>query len=514
VSLQKKPSFSALKGSKMLSEFPEFRSSSKTGFVVDGQGMIEDVWCMSKKAIGEGSYGQVFRALNRKTNEIRAIKKVAKEQLKLEELQRMGDEVNIMKVMDHPGILKLFATFEDTDSFFFVLEFCSGGELFDRLEAETAFTEDKAAVLMEQIFRIVYYLHEKKVAHRDLKPENFLFMSQGPIDSTPMKLIDFGMAAAVPEQHFLTTKCGTPYYVAPEVLKGSYRETCDEWSCGILMYVMLCGYPPFNATTDKAILKKVQQGKFSFPPEDWQDTSASSQKLITRLLCLEPAGRCTARDALGDEWVKTFCSSKAGAVKAKQMTGLMRNLKSFQCSNKLKKATLHVMAKLANDDKVKSLRQVFVALDTSGDGKISVSELRAGLEQTGLLDDDGLANALKDVDADGNGEIDYSEWIAATLESKQYLEQEVCRSAFNVFDRDGNGKISREELELVLTDTSIRGIVGDDALQVIDDIMQEADGDGGDGDGEIDFEEFMRMIQSGVPPPRSSNNSRRNSEGE
>merc|ERR1719334_1449185 len=152
--------------------------------------------------------------------------------------------------MDHPNIIKLFETFEDHRNIYLVMELCSGGELFDRIIATGHFSEKEAAVLMQQIIRAVYYMHENSICHRDLKPENFLFMTKDPIESNYLKIIDFGLSCKFSPDKVMETKAGTPYYVAPQVLSGKYDHQSDIWSCGVIMYVLLCGYPPFFGDTD------------------------------------------------------------------------------------------------------------------------------------------------------------------------------------------------------------------------------------------------------------------------
>ena len=143
-----------------------------------------------------------------------------------------------MKFVDHPNIIKLFETFEDTRFIYLVMELCQGGELFDRIIAEGHFTEAQGAQIMKQILRCIFYLHSNGIMHRDLKPENFLFVeANDPIEKSTLKIIDFGLSCKFKEGDFKKTKAGTPYYVAPQVLAGKYDQGCDVWSCGVIMYL-------------------------------------------------------------------------------------------------------------------------------------------------------------------------------------------------------------------------------------------------------------------------------------
>ena len=137
-----------------------------------------------------------------------------------------------MKFVDHPNIIKLYETFKDARNIYLVMELCSGGELFDRIITAGHFTEVQCAVIMQQILRIIFYLHSNGIMHRDLKPENFLFVEANlPIEKSSLKIIDFGLSCQFAEGEFMATKAGTPYYVAPQVLAGKYDKGCDVWSC-------------------------------------------------------------------------------------------------------------------------------------------------------------------------------------------------------------------------------------------------------------------------------------------
>lgn len=246
-----------------------------------------------------------------------------------------------MKIMDHPNIIKLYEVFEDHRSIYLILELCVGGELFDRIIDMGHFTEPQAAIVLQHMFRALFYMHENSICHRDLKPENFLFTTKEAIEKTHLKVIDFGLACKFTKDQVLTTKAGTPYYVAPQVLAGKYDYSSDLWSLGVIMFVVLCGYPPFYGETDADVLAKVRLGNFSFAKADWKDVSDDAKDLIRNLLKMNPRDRYTAEQALNHTWIKNK-APKAAAVPLK--AGMMDNLKGFRSQNKLKKAALHVIA--------------------------------------------------------------------------------------------------------------------------------------------------------------------------
>merc|ERR1719160_1634940 len=410
---------------------------------------------------------------------------IAKAQMK--NIERFKQEIAIMKMMDHPNIIKLFENFEDHRSIYLVMELCSGGELFDRIIESGHFTEQQAAILMQQIVRAIYYMHESHTCHRDLKPENFLFMTKEPIDKNLLKIIDFGLSCEFKPGQVLTTKAGTPYYVAPQVLAGKYDQLSDLWSCGVIMYVMLCGYPPFFGETDAEVLSKVRLGNFSFNAADWKNVSEDAKTLIRMLLKMNPRDRYTAEQALNHVWVRNKAPKAKTGVNLQ--SSLVDNLKGFRSQNKLKKAALHVIASQLGESQIKSLRDTFMALDHNGDGLLTASEMKEGLNKAGLKDiPPDLQQIMEEVDSDGSGVIDYTEFLAATLDKKVYMAEDVCWQAFRIFDRNGDGKISKDEIKMVLNSDEVKDAAGKELAE----IMQEIDKN---GDGNIDFNEFMTMMR-------------------
>jgi len=454
-------------------------------FIIDNPGKVLDYYDLDKKKLGEGSYGSVCKAKNKSSGAMRAVKTISKAQMK--NIDRFKQEIAIMKMMDHPNIIKLYESFEDHRNIYLVMELSTGGELFDRIIESGHFTEVQAAILMQQIVRAIYYMHENHVCHRDLKPENFLFMTKDPIEKNLLKIIDFGLSCKFEPGKLLQTKAGTPYYVAPQVLAGKYDQLSDMWSVGVIMYVMLCGYPPFFGETDAEVLSKVRLGTFSFNAADWKNISEDAKNLIRMLLKMNHRERYTAEQALNHEWIK----NKAPAAKGVSLqSNFVDNLRGFRSQNKLKKAALHIIAGQLNEDQIKNLREVFMALDGNGDGLLTAHEMKEGLAKAGLKDIPvDLQQILEDVDSDGSGVIDYTEFLAATLDKRAYLQEDVCWSAFRLFDKNGDGKISQQELKMVLENDDVENMAG---ARAIAELMKEIDGN---GDGVIDFQEFMVMMR-------------------
>jgi calcium-dependent protein kinase len=314
-----------------------------------------------------------------------------------------------------------------------------------------------------------------------------LFQTKDPLEKCLLKVIDFGLACKYAEGQSLSTKAGTPYYVAPQVLAGKYDQASDLWSLGVIMYVVLCGYPPFYGDNDADVLAKVRLGNFAFNAADWKNISEDAKALIRHLLKMNPKERYTAEQALNHPWVKNKAPNAAAGIKVSG--GLLDNLRGFRSQNKLKKAALHVIASQLGEAQIKALRDIFMAIDGNGDGLLTAAEMKQGLSQCGLKEiPDDLQALLESVDSDGSGVIDYPEFLAATLDKKSYMSEEVCWSAFRIFDRNGDGKIDKTEIGNILNDDDVKN----QTAKNIAELMEQIDKN---GDGEIDFQEFMQMMR-------------------
>jgi calcium-dependent protein kinase len=452
-------------------------------FTRDNAGKLEDEYEVEASKMGEGSFGSVFKAKSKTTNVERAVKSI--EMRAVKNPIRFEREINIAKQLDHPNVVRLFETFRDAKKIYLVMELCTGGELFDRIvdEAPSGFDEIKAAKYIRQIVAALCYLHSQRFAHRDVKPENFLLHDKKP--DAALKIIDFGLACQLEPGKLMSTKAGTAYYVAPEVLKGEYDEKCDIWSAGVIAFILLCGYPPFSGDTDPEILRKVKAGSFEFKSPEWDQISQGAKNLVTQMLTAEPGLRPNADLLLQTPWLKFKGAPESVPIKG----DFLKRLQSFNNHAKLKKVALTVVAQQMQDDDIEALQNTFRTLDANGDGKLSTEEIREAMSKQGLDVPQALEDLLKSIDLDGSGMIDYTEFLAASLERKQYMQRDVCWNAFRTFDLDGDGKITRDELAKVLNGNNLQTAF---SAGKIDKLISEVDKD---GDGCIDFEEFWDMMQ-------------------
>lgn len=263
---------------------------------------FSDKYSLGEK-LGAGGFSEVFQCYgkdNKKSYAVKLTKRSAELTSEDEELVR--NECAILKSMNHKHIVCLYDFFEDNDSFFTVIEYCQGGELFDRINLKEKYNEKEARDLVVYFLSALQYIHSKKIVHRDLKPENLLLTSRR--DDADVKVVDFGFAKYCNEQK-LKTQCGSPAYVAPELIKGEhYGTSVDMWAMGVVVFTLLGGYLPFDKPTQRRLFRQIVSGDYQFDPQHWDSVSVEAKDLIARLLQVDPNKRLTAETAWDHPWLK------------------------------------------------------------------------------------------------------------------------------------------------------------------------------------------------------------------
>ena len=458
---------------------------SSHDFISQNPGQLRDNYEV-KELLGEGAYGAVRKLTFRPTREDRAVKIISKKSIKTSEDRAVIDkEVEILKSLDHPNILKIHETYEDKFSIFIVTELCSGGELFDRITASRVFSEAVAADYTKQMLSCLLYCHDRHIAHRDLKPENFLLTN--PTSTASLKLIDFGAAEFCPPGALMQKKIGTSYYIAPEVIDKQYTEKCDIWSAGVILFIMLSGAAPFDGADDAEILANVKKARYFFNGKDWDGISSEAKDLVRKMMDINPESRISAKDALGHPW---FAQALRHPLDSAQASRILGNLRSFHWEKKLQKATLSfIVTQLTTKEEREEMLELFKSLDKDNNGTLSRQEIEEGMScfmnVPGLQGE--IDQIMRQVDFDGSGEIDYTEFITATINKSLLLSQERLEMAFGLYDTDKSGTITKDELKAILG----RHHAYDESVWTS--MIQEVDKN---GDGVIDIHEFSEMMLS------------------
>lgn len=434
--------------------------------------------------LGTGSFGSVRVAVNKSSGQDRAIKTMRKSSITMNKKQKSKffAEVDILRSVDHPNIVRLYEFYEDEKFFHLVTEVVKGGELFDFIVSSKILSESIAAYFFRQILSAVNYCHLRGIVHRDLKPENLLLVKKSA-DSL-LKVIDFGTSTLISQQKMISGKFGTAFYIAPEVIEGEYNEKCDIWSCGVILFILLSGRPPFYGNSDSEIMMKVNKGNYSFKSSEWDSISTEAKIFITRMLEPNINQRLSASEALLDPWL----------LKSDQLPNLSlsnsvtTNMQSFYTNSKLQQAALSfIVTQLVNKEEIQKLTQVFQSIDLNCDGKLSREELLAEYSKMKSIEEAEAAvnKIMQEVDINCSGYIDYSEFLMASLKRETLLSKENLETAFKAFDPDGSGSINISDLKQVLG----QGVDSGDVIWK--GIINKVDKN---NDGIIDLKEFTEMM--------------------
>mmetsp|Transcript_55482 Transcript_55482/g.154651 ORF Transcript_55482/g.154651 Transcript_55482/m.154651 type:complete len:367 (-) Transcript_55482:189-1289(-) len=288
--------------------------------------------------LGEGGYSVVKSAYSVITKEQVAVKIVSRRDLSAEDEDSLRQEVQILKELRHKNITKLIDFFEEDKFFYVVLEYLDGGELFDRIVKKTFYNEKEARDLVFTLLMCIRYIHDQNIVHRDLKPENLLLVSKD--ENSDVKIADFGFATHA-EGFTITSQCGTPGYIAPEILKSiPYGKPADMWSFGVILYILLGGYPPFHDENQRTLFRKIVKGDYQFHADYWSGVSSDAKNLIKGLLTVDHKKRLTVQQALEHPWL----GKTAEELASHNLDSNLATLRKFQATRKWRAAVHTVMA--------------------------------------------------------------------------------------------------------------------------------------------------------------------------
>ena len=467
--------------------------------IVSGNEVNPEKIYLKTKMLGSGAFGEVWLVHHKDLDRDFAMKIIKKRKNRSSDEKEILNEIEILKKLDHPKILKVIDFYSTLKKYYIITEYCPEGELFNEIIKVGKFDEGQAAFIINQILKAVTYCHKMNIIHRDIKPENIMITNREKNGCLQVKLIDFGTAKIFEKGHQENKYVGSSYYMAPEIIKRKYDEKCDLWSIGVILYILLTGRPPFDGNDDEEILENVKKGvydKWSYP---FPLLSPHAKDLITKLLQYDPKKRLSAEQAIEHPWFKTAefkKKDKVNAIAPELAKELIQNMTKYKSDNILKCAVIaYLVHHITNTEECNEASKLFIKIDLNSDGKIEKHELVHGFEKYwGISKKEAKEKVdliFANIDTDFNGFIEYEEFVRASVNSSIFMSQNYLKFAFNYFDRDASGDITYEEIKKRFTQNTknVNTKVDQELKEIFDSIDIN-------GDGSISFGEFCKMMKN------------------
>ena len=422
-----------------------------------------------------------------------AIKSIEKTEDNMVDDLEIKNEINILKKLSHPNIVKIYEFFDTILYYYLVTEYCKKGELFSYIK--NRFSERQLAVLFYQVFSGLCYLHEKKIIHRDLKLENIMVSDVEKDVLTGeeyfwIKIIDFGTAKIFEKNKTEKSIIGSSYYIAPEVLRQKYNEKCDTWSVGVILYMTLVGVAPFDGRTDEEIIHRIKTGKYNKKNSRFVEHSEEVKDLVYKLLEMNTEKRYSAKEALNHPWFQKYGGRNLfNNFKQEDIKPYIENLFNYKYNSKLQELVIAFLVhNISNNYETLIILKMFRHFNKSGDCKLTKKELTLGLYDYKEKEDvDEMVDIIfQRLDGDNNGYIEYEEFLRACIDKKHLMTRENLKYAFKFLDKDNSRTLNAQKIISAFLAKSNKEFEA-----IFNIYLNEVDKD---GDGIIDFNQFCLLM--------------------
>ena len=523
----------------------DLKVSSKN-FIIQRTKNVFDIYdkvCL----LGKGAFGSVYKVSRKNSGTrliIRALKEISKESMnvKPENEEEIRNEIEVLKNIDHPNIMKIFEFFEDEKNIYLINEFCGGGDIAHIHDKYGLFPEFFLKYIMFQVFLAIAFLHSNKVVHGDIKRENIAFVYEGKnkekeeydelfnrifkdkeiqyelsyspgtdnlsenaqnllkeICNFEMKILDFGSAKMKKKvKEKLSGITGTVFYCSPEIVKDRYDFECDEWACGVMMYILLTGYPPFLGDNEEEVFQNILNNEINLNTPELKNVSESCKDLINKLLNKDYKERIKAEEALKHDFFSTGINvSNLLKGKFKENTEILKKFFINECKKKDKKTSkfrnmviAYIALNFSDPNEEKKARQIFMEISGGSKHYLITKDTfvsRMELIFKGLTKEE-IETLYYSIDENSTGNIEYEELIRALSNKEKLLCEKNLKEAFSFFDKDNSGYISWNEIAEIIYPEG----------QIPKDIIKEFLKEIGQRDEnmKIDFYEFKKILRA------------------
>jgi len=432
--------------------------------------------------IGAGSFSSVVKANTKIDDKVYAVKIINKSKVSNKKNEFLN-EIRILQKLDHPNIIKLYEIYESQDKFYLVMEFLSGPNLSKRIEKEGNISEYFIASVLYKILSAINYCHSIGICHRDIKPENIMF------NYKEVKIIDFGLSkkfhsGVAKFKSFL----GTPYYVAPEVIKQEYSFNCDVWSIGATAFKIITGQPPFPNFDKDILFHNILHSEPNYNLTIWGSYSGEAKDFVRLLLEKNPDKRPEPEQALSHCFFNIIKKETHNCSNLDKQ--VLQKLIHFNKQYKFKCLIMEIIVQIIEDDQITKLNKLFHAIDLNHEGFISLEELQKAFEKSGIeVNSNDVNNIIKQIDLDKNGRVNYSEFLIATLDLKKLLQNSKnLITLFQFFDVDNTGFIDFNTVKKSLERKGKEIVNTQEIIEMISEVSKNKN--------KIHLEDFKTVLES------------------
>ena len=407
------------------------KSSRTTSFRTIPVDSFQKIYKVEPEVLGSGAFGKVFKGYLRKNPKIKVAIKVLEKQKLSKHISLIKNEWQILKGLDHPNIINFLGVFESQESVYIVTELWEGKDLFQiYCKKKKVMSEYNAAMLLKTLIKAMIHCHTNGIIHRDLKLENIMFKNDDETNYADIRIIDFGLAAKLSKTAgVLSSVVGSPYFTAPEVFEEKYDEKWDVWSLGVVLYVLLGGDYPYNADTVSLLYDTIQAEEVEFPFKNWGNFSFEVKDLLSRMLDRIPGARISLEDWLKHKWFKKVekenpHTPESEGSEKEDYGEVLDSLMKYNSLTILKREAMSVFIQHLNNKEIGKLNKIFQEFDEDNTGMITPKEIKKALKKIGKkASAEEIKKIIDNVDYLGNGKINYSEFLIATVKAKDVLSK-------------------------------------------------------------------------------------------